>query len=402
MKKIKFNQKKYVYPLIFLPILIMGFSLYKDFSGASQSNVVVQEEGLKTQVIQPQEKQTELTSKLDEYRRNRNGGTNFSGLSGLGNESRGDDQYDDLYTEQEMRSLDSLRKSSILSPNQQTPNLHPRGGYVSQSNNAGVDDDPINKLLNAQAKINSNQQSYPDPKEESLDPVYMMKKQYELIDSIERARDPEMQAQAAREEQARAMAEEQRALDARTLYVTKANQAKRQFNTIKREDSNSFIKAIIDEDNKVYAGGRMRLRLLEDIEVGGDLIKKGTYLYAIVNGFSEQRITLNISSILKGDKILPINLDIYDNDGMKGLYVPASAFREFTKQLGSQSMQGIQLQSNDPANQQQMLMSTIQRAFQSTSQAISKAIRSNKARLKYGTHIFLIDSRELNQRKTQR
>lgn len=98
---------------------------------------------------------------------------------------------------------------------------------------------------------------------------------------------------------------------------------------------------------------------------------------------------------MKGNKIMPINLDVYDTDGMIGLYVPASAFREFTKQLGGNSVQGLNISTSSTEDQSQFLMSTMQRAFQSTSQAISKAIRQNKANLKYSTYIYLIDSQEL-------
>ena len=39
----------------------------------------------------------------------------------------------------------------------------------------------------------------------------------------------------------------------------------------------------------------------------------------------------------------------------------------------------------------------MQSAYQQTSQAISKAIRKNRVRLKYGTHVYLVNG---NDRKT--
>ena len=39
------------------------------------------------------------------------------------------------------------------------------------------------------------------------------------------------------------------------------------------------IKAIIDEDVKATDGSRVRLRLLDDIEIGETVVKKGSYLY---------------------------------------------------------------------------------------------------------------------------
>jgi conjugative transposon TraM protein len=158
----------------------------------------------------------------------------------------------------------------------------------------------------------------------------------------------------------------------------------------------NFITAIVDENLTGYAGSRIRLRLLEDIKAGTFLIRKGTYLYAEVNGFSGQRVTLSIQSILSDGKILPVNLDLYDLDGLKGLYVPESAFRDFTKDLGGNSMQGVNLQGSSQ-NQSQFLMSTLDKMFQSTSAAISSLIRKNKAKLKYSSYLYLIDTQALQK-----
>jgi hypothetical protein len=37
----------------------------------------------------------------------------------------------------------------------------------------------------------------------------------------------------------------------------------------------------------------------------------------------------------------------------------------------------------------------IQNAYQRTTQAVSKAIRKNKVRLKYGTHVYLVNKKEM-------
>jgi hypothetical protein len=88
---------------------------------------------------------------------------------------------------------------------------------------------------------------------------------------------------------------------------------------------------------------------------------------------------------------LPVKLDIYDLDGLPGLYVPASAFRDFTKDLGSNSVQGISIDNSSGS----FVMSTMGRMFQSTSSAIADMIRKNKARIKYNSYIYLIDPDQL-------
>jgi hypothetical protein len=71
-------------------------------------------------------------------------------------------------------------------------------------------------------------------------------------------------------------------------------------------------------------------------------ISKGSILYGQISGFSMQRVNHYIIRIYKGE-IYPVNLSIYDVDGMKGLYVPQSVFRDMIREMGSNSVQGTQM-----------------------------------------------------------
>ena len=131
--------------------------------------------------------------------------------------------------------------------------------------------------------------------------------------------------------------------------------------------------------------------MLEDIKAGGHLIPAGTYIYAEINGFTEQRVNLVISSILVVDDILPVKLQVYDLDGLPGLYVPASAFREFSKELGTSTVQGVNVDNSSSS----FTMRMMDKVFQSTSGAVASLIRKNKANIKYGTFVYMIDPSEL-------
>lgn len=68
--------------------------------------------------------------------------------------------------------------------------------------------------------------------------------------------------------------------------VKKHEEASDYFNTINNNEANQkLIKAIVDEDVKAVDGSRVRLRLLDDIDVGERTIRKGSYLYCIMSGF---------------------------------------------------------------------------------------------------------------------
>jgi len=226
----------------------------------------------------------------------------------------------------------------------------------------------------------------------------LFRKQMELVDSMGKANDPEYKQEQQRIKKSQQL-EKQQQLQA-PLSVNKASSVAAIFNTVTPEKDETFITAMIDQDIKGYAGSRLRIRLLEDMMAGKFLIKKGTYIYALITGFSGQRVNLSISSIMKGQHILPVQLDVYDHDGLPGLYVPASAFREFAKELGGNASQGINLQQV-AENNSQLVMSLVQKMFQSTSTAINKMVRQNKVKIKYNTLIYLIDRQQLkNNNKT--
>lgn len=168
------------------------------------------------------------------------------------------------------------------------------------------------------------------------------------------------------------------------------------FNTLtQNEHEPKLIKAIIDEDIKATDGSRVRLRLLDDIEIGETMVRKGSYLYATMSGFGSQRVKGNISSILVDDELIKVSLSLYDTDGLEGLYVPDSQFRETTKDVASGAMQGNMNIDQSGANNSfsQWGMQAVTNAYQKTSNAIGKAIKKNKVKLKYGTFVYLVNSR---------
>jgi conjugative transposon TraM protein len=161
------------------------------------------------------------------------------------------------------------------------------------------------------------------------DPMEVFRQQMAIMDSINKQNDPAYKDEL-KKKQAADKAEKFKKSQVK-LTVEKADALSADFNTVVPEKEPAFISAVIDENVTGYAGSRLRLKLLEDIKAGNILVKKGTYLFALVSGFTEQRVTLSITSILYEGKILPVKLDVYDMDGLPGLYVPSSAFRDLPR-----------------------------------------------------------------------
>ena len=166
------------------------------------------------------------------------------------------------------------------------------------------------------------------------------------------------------------------------------------FNTLSQDGREpKLIQAIIDETVKAVDGSRVRLRLLDDVEIDDHVLKRGSYLYATMSGFSSGRVKGNIGSILVDDELVKVSLTLYDTDGMEGLYVPNSQFRETSKDVASGAMSGnLSMNTGGYGNSlTQWGMQAVQNAYQKTSNAISKAIKKNKVTLKYGTFVYLVN-----------
>ena len=178
--------------------------------------------------------------------------------------------------------------------------------------------------------------------------------------------------------------------------VKKVKTASDYFHTIAQaRHEPHLIKAIIDEDIKAVDGSRVRLRLLDDVEIGEAVLRSGTYLYATMNGFGSQRVKGKVQSVLVDDRLVKVNISLYDTDGLEGLYVPESSFRETSKDVASGAVTGnMSLNSGSYGNSlSQWGMQAIQNAYQKTSNAIGKTIKKNKAKLKYGTFVYLVNDK---------
>lgn len=407
LKKINFKDKKYIFPLIiFFPLLYLVYSFEDVIDNKTEEANKIDYLSTELGVVQDT-----ILSKNDSYNKRYRNVDNRSMIQTIG-----DDQedslliYGDHLSDQEKRRIDSLeimneRLRRQKEMNQFTQNDSRR--YYNDNNRSsasGSDEDfqqsmEVMRMLNEQNQAretasrnqsnsyNSDQDGYQD------DPVKVMREQFMLLDSLEKANDPEYKQMV----QAQNKLEADRRLKQEFLdnsFKVSKSATNHNFNTINKHNEDNFIKAVIDENIKGYLGSRIKFRLLDDVTVAGHHIKKGKVLYANISGFDAQRVTLKIVSILNNGEIIPVNLEIYDIDGMKGLYVPRSQFREMMRELGTNTIQGQRVTEGET----EFFESLLSKAFSSTSNMVSKMIRENKAKLKYNSYIFLINEEEITRK----
>ena len=399
IKKINFKEKKYVMPLLALPFLLLFVYVGAQFTKEDTSK----KDKPKELSLSLGETRDSIMTKNDAYDAFFRKDDNRTMLGGL------DKEQDSLLSYEDQLSLDQKRKIDSLKAVSSRQNQHAsKGGNSSYYNPKQQNEDKdlkrsseIIRMLNDKSYgKQDNEQLSENPKSNNQnaqqDPVKYLKQQMLVMDSLEKARDPEYQAKLLAEQKLKANKEKMDEFLNSTFNVGKS-EINSEFNAFYRENENSFIKAVIDENNKGFLGSRIRFRLLEDIFVGNKKIDKGSILYGQISGFSMQRVDLKIVSVFTKGEILPVNLSIYDIDGMKGLYVPESVFRDMIREMGSNSVQGTQMDMGG----QGFFTSIGSKLFTSTSKSIANLIKTNKAKLKYNSYVFLIDEKQLKDSQNQ-
>ncbi|GGP06268.1 conjugative transposon protein TraM [Cloacibacterium rupense] len=398
MKKLDFKQKKYVLPLLALPFLLLFVYVGAQFTKEDKPKDQPKELSLSLG-----ETQDSIMTKNDAYDAFFKKDDNRTMLEGLDKEEDSLYNYDDQLSIAQKRKIDSLKAVSSRQ-NQYQKKTNPSSYYHPNQQNEDKDykrSSDIIRMLNDKSygkEENGYDSESPKApsKNEPQDPVKYLKQQMLVMDSLEKARDPEYQSKLAAEQRLKASKEKMDEFLNSTFNVSKSG-INKDFNAFYKEKENSFIKAVIDENNKGFLGSRIRFRLLEDIFVSNKKISKGSILYGQISGFSMQRVDLTIVSVFTKGEIFPVNLSIYDVDGMKGLYVPQSVFRDMIREMGSNSVQGTQMDMGG----QGFFTSLGSKLFTSTSKSIANLIKTNKAKLKYNSYVFLIDEKQLKDSQNQ-
>lgn len=150
------------------------------------------------------------------------------------------------------------------------------------------------------------------------------------------------------------------------------------------------IRACIYRTVTVSDGKEAEIRLLEPVEVGDTYIPANTVLTATarING---ERMDLSVTSVAYKGTVMPVELEVYDTGGMKGISVPGSqeltALKEMAANMGSTMGSSISISTDAGAQ----LASDLGRGvIQGMSQYLSTKFRTVKVTLKEGHAVLLV------------
>jgi conjugative transposon TraM protein len=147
------------------------------------------------------------------------------------------------------------------------------------------------------------------------------------------------------------------------------------------------IEAVVHETQTIVTGSTVKLRLIIDIYINGILIPKGNFIYG-TSSLENERLTISISSVRYQNNLIPVALQVYDMDGLIGIYIPGSVSRDVAKESAEKNLQGIDITTIDPSVAAQVTGAGITAA----KNLLSKKAKLVKVTLKAGYKILLKDN----------
>ena len=401
LKKINWKQPKYMLPLIiYVPLLFVGYfviDLFHTEKAEIPDTSMTTTEYLNPELPDAKMKGDGIGNKYESMLKSYGRIDDYSAMNNIDrNNDEEKEGYDSKYSDEERELLESQDAQKFAELQRQLQESAQKGQEVANGNVLSEEDrlarsqqrereamDELNRAL-AQARLQGQQATQV--------PESNTNEQEDIADNTPSKTEAKV---TVNERLVKSIDDEDEAQE----VVKKVKTTSDYFNTIVDADAEpNLIKAIIDENIKAVDGSRVRLRLLDDIEINEVVVPKGSYIYATMSGFGSQRVKGNVKSILIHDELIKVNLSLYDTDGLEGLYVPGSIFRETTKDVASGAMSNTSSLTSSSTTAGNALVQwgnqAISNAVQKTSNALGKAIKKNSAKLKYGTFVYLINGKE--------
>lgn len=409
ISKINFKQPKYIFPLVvFIPLCALVYFVMQTFGGSEDAQQTVATDRINTEL--PQANAEEAGNKMYEMLRRFGDEDAFTAIGAIGEEQKENEELEHGYSEDELNKLDAAEAERLRQQREMEELERSLAESRRHINSFAYGDNPSsgNRSGNgSRTGTSTATEGYTSQDDFARDLEEIQRRSFERQKAIESGLgigrfDRDEQAEKLRKDSIAKVRQAEKERNRPKLVIKSGDTNAEKFHTVTSPDDVAeakLIRAMIDQTTKAKEGTRLRFKLLDDITVSNTKLKKGTYLYGTVTGFGQQRVKATITSILVGDKFINVKLSVFDNDGMEGFYVPESSFREFVKDASSSAVQqNISFESEDGYGSgisgEALALQALQNVYNSASSAISSNIRKNKAKIKYNTIVYLINSEE--------
>lgn len=149
------------------------------------------------------------------------------------------------------------------------------------------------------------------------------------------------------------------------------------------------VEAVIHEKQTLVNGATVKLRLTTAIFINGVMIPKDNFLFGIA-ALKGERLTIKINNLRYGNSIFPVELSVYDIDGLEGIYIPGAITRDVAKTSADRSIQTVGLTALDDSWGAQAAGAGIEAA----KNLLSKKVKLVKVVVKAGYQVLIRDENQ--------
>lgn len=395
-----------VLPVLVIPLMTLGFWALGGGSGnANNVNVMADKAGLNTHLPNPKLRKETVLDKLGFYDK-----ADKDSMK-LKEEIRNDPYYRER-TATPVSDLEDIAQSSAGRFNQ--PSLLNGSGLNTSPDNTGTGQsekrllqklEALNKVINQPEPPATNTEHGP---QESVDPDTKadnniaqlegmmqslsqtgdsdteIKQLSSIMDKILDVQHPERMTQQLQAKQA------QQAAGAFTVSSKSVNDTVvngfYSFDAFSDTTTYNAIEAVVNENQTLVNGAVIKLRLTGDAYIKDVKIPAGNFVYGTV-ALNGERLNVEINSIRNGNSVYPVKMELYDMDGLSGIYIPGAITSAVVKQSADNSLQTMEFTSLDPSLAAQATAAGISTA----KNLLSKKVKLVKVMVKAGYRVLLQD-----------
>jgi conjugative transposon TraM protein len=148
------------------------------------------------------------------------------------------------------------------------------------------------------------------------------------------------------------------------------------------------IEAVVHNTQTIVNGALVQLRLTSAIFINGTQIPKNHFLFGTAS-LKGERLTIKINSIRYNNLLFPVDLSVYDLDGLVGIFIPGAINRDVAKASAERSLQTLGVASLDDSWGAQAAGVGIEAA----KSLLSKKVKLVKVVVKAGYQVLLYDEK---------
>ncbi len=160
---------------------------------------------------------------------------------------------------------------------------------------------------------------------------------------------------------------------------------------ILNDEQGNALEAVVHETQTIVNGSIVKLRLTNDIFINGVLVPRNNFVFGTA-ALKGERLEVKINSIKYKNSIFPVELSVYDMDGIDGIFIPGAINRDVAKASADRSMQSLGISNLDDSWGAQAAGMGVEAA----KTLLSKKVKLIKVMVKAGYKVLLYDEKEKN------